>query len=177
MARAKTRRLFFALWPDEGVRRYLQQLQKTLDLTAGGRLLHKADLHITLQYLGQVREEQLDCVSAAASRVAVCPFRLEIAGVSHWRRSRVVWAGLAGIPDELRELVHQLGEQLTPCGFPPEDRRYKPHVTLARKVKAAGNVEPTGGASWQVQDFVLVESHTDGRVPSYVPVARFRLGK
>lgn len=151
----------------------MHQLQKTLDLPAGSRLLHKADSHITLQYLGQVSEDQLGCVKAAASRVGVSPFRMEIDSVRHWRRSRVLWAGLADVPVELRDLVRQLGEQLTPCGFPPEQRRYNPHVTLARKVKGAADVELTERVSWLAEEFVLVESHTDGRVPRYVPIARF----
>ncbi len=154
------------------MRNQLHQLQQTLDLSAG-RLVHKADLHITLQYLGQASEEQLDCVKAAALRVDVAAFRLEIDSIHHWRRPRVLWAGLAEMPDELYSLVRQLGEQLTLCGFPPEDRSYRPHVTLARKIKAATSFQLTDSVPWRVNEFVLVASHTDGRVPRYEPIARF----
>lgn len=172
MARVKTKRLFFALWPDERVRDKLHQLQQTLDLT-DSRLVHKDDLHITLQYLGQASEEQLDCVKAAALRVDAASISLEIDSIHHWRKPRVLWAGLADMPDELRSLVHQLGEQLTFCGFPPEARSYQPHVTLARKVRAADSSQLPDTISWEVNEFVLVLSHTDGRVPRYEPIARF----
>ena len=156
------------------MRNQLHQLQQTLDLSAG-RLVHKADLHITLQYLGQASEEQLDCVKAAASRVDATAFRLEIDSIHHWRRPRVLWAGLAEMPDELYSLVRQLGEQLTFCGFPSEDRSYRPHVTLARKVGAAASFQLTDNIPWRVNEFVLVVSHTDGRVPRYQPIARFTI--
>ena len=175
MLKSRTKRLFFALWPDEAVRLHLQRLQKSLEMTTGGKMLDKRDLHITLQYLGQVRKDQMGCVEAAAARVEGVPFRLEIDSVHYWRRPRVLWAGLADIPVELYELARRLGEQLTPCGFPPEERSYTPHVTLARKVKSAAEVQLSGTVPWLAKEFVLVESHTDGRVPRYVPVARFPL--
>ena len=172
MARSNSKRLFFALWPDDRVRDHLWRLQKRLQLSAG-RLVHKQDLHITLQYLGQANEDQLDCVKAAASRVGVDSFSLEIGSIHHWRRSRVLWAGLADVPDELHFLVRSLGEQLTDCGFPPEERSYRPHVTLARKVRDAIDVQLEETIPWIAGEFVLVVSHTDGRVPGYEPVARF----
>jgi 2'-5' RNA ligase len=176
LAKSTTKRLFFALWPDEQVRKQFHQLQKTLDLSAG-RLVHKADLHITLQYLGQANKDQLDCAKAAASRVDGASFRLEIDSIHHWHRPRVLWAGLADMPGELHYLVRQLGEQLTTCGFPPEERRYHPHVTLARKVRNASSFQLTDVIPWVAEDFVLVASHTDGRVPRYEPVARFPFGQ
>lgn len=135
--------------------------------------MHKADLHITLQYLGQANEDQLDCVKAAASRVDTASFSLEIDSIHYWRRPRVLWAGLAGVPDELHRLVRQLREQLTSCGFPPEERSYRPHITLARKVRTANNIQLPDTFSWIPGEFVLVVSHTDGRVPRYEPIARF----
>ena len=172
MARSNTKRLFFALWPDEQFRDQLHRIQTTLDLSAG-RLVHKADLHITLQYLGQVDEDQLECVKDAASRVEAAGFRLEIDSIHHWRRPRVLWAGLADLPNELSRLVRQLGEELAGCGFPPEERSYHPHITLARKVRKAGSLRLENTISWIAGEFVLVVSHSDGRVPRYEPIARF----
>ena len=172
MARSNTKRLFFALWPDDPVRDQLHRIQRTLDLSAG-RPVHKADLHITLQYLGQTDQDQLECVKAAASRVDGAGFRLEIDSIHHWRRPRVLWAGLAELPGELRRLVRELGEELAGCGFPPEERSYHPHITLARKVRKAGSFRLEKTVSWVAGEFVLVESHCDGRVPRYEPIARF----
>lgn len=174
MIRSNKKRLFFALWPDDQVRFELHRLQSTLELS-DGRLVHEADLHITLQYLGQVTGDQLACIKTAASRVEVTPFRLGIDSVHHWRRPRVLWAGLAFTPHELQCLVQQLGEQLAACGFTPENRLYCPHVTLARKVKAALGAQLTDAVSWEANEFVLVESYTDGRIPRYEPVARYPL--
>lgn len=172
MARSNTKRLFFALWPDDQVRAELHRLQRILELT-DGRLVHESDLHITLQYLGQVSADRLGCVKAAASRLEVTPFRLAMDSVHHWRRPKVLWVGTDRVPGELQALVQQLGEQLATCGFTPENRSYCPHVTLVRKVRQAHSAQLADSILWQARGFVLVESHTDGRMPRYEVIARF----
>ena len=169
-----TKRLFFALCPDDAVREQLVGLRAKLDLT-GGRPVHRADLHITLQYLGQMTAAQQACVESAASRVASSAFSLTIAQVRYWRRSRLLWAGLDNNPDALKALVRRLGEQLQLCGIEPDQRAYQPHVTLARNILTQVNAQSTDRISWDVREFVLLESHTDGRMPRYAPVARFSL--
>ncbi len=173
MAKPITQRLFFALLPDDQVRVQIYQLQTALALSEG-RLVHKTDLHITLQYLGQVADDQIDCVKLAASRVETGSFVLEIDNL-HNRRRKLLWAGVTIIPDELGLLVHRLGEQLAVCGFAPEERAYLPHITLARRNRKAISSQLSDTICWEANDFVLMVSHTDGRIPRYEAVARFPL--
>lgn len=170
-----TKRLFFALWPDEAVRGQLHALGKTQNLAAG-RPVHRADLHITLQYLGQTGPDQRHCAEIAASRAVGDAFSLSISQVHYWKRSRVLWAGLENTPDALQRLVIELAQQLQLCGIEPEHRVYQPHITLARNIPAIVGSQAVDRISWNIREFVLLESHTDGRIPRYEIVARFSLG-
>ena len=47
-------RLFFALWPDEGVRAELARWTRALHAACGGRTTRADKLHLTLAFLGEV---------------------------------------------------------------------------------------------------------------------------
>lgn len=94
--------------------------------------------HLTLVFLGDgVQPAQVEEVKSVLDRVAtaVPPFSLQLAQLDAFpkrRRPRVLWLGLDGEVDSLQRLKTQLDQQLTPLGWPPEARRYTPHLTLGR---------------------------------------------
>lgn len=149
-------RHFFALWPDEGVREKLAQVARRA--AARGRLHHPEDHHITLVFLGQVADGQLRCIEQTADAICGHPFTLHIDRIGYWHRPRILWAGPSQTPEPLSQLVFDLQNGLKACGFEPERRRYKPHVTLYRKVAGAkaGVIEPA--IEWPVGGFVLAVS-------------------
>ncbi|WJH34942.1 hypothetical protein N6H14_01970 [Paenibacillus sp. CC-CFT747] len=65
---------------------------------------------------------------------------------------------------------------MTPFGYPPEDRPFKPHITLARKAEGPVRLEevPLAAAEWTVTRFVLYQTHM-GRSPMYEEIGEFRL--
>ena len=67
----KKHRLFFALEPDEKVRREIHAVQKKLD--CNGRKVPENQFHITLAFLGMQPAEMIPEVSAIASRVPFSP--------------------------------------------------------------------------------------------------------
>ncbi len=168
------RRLFFALWPDEAVRSELAALQTRLP-QAEGRWVHPDDLHLTLQFLGNVPPGRRSCVVEAARSIRGAPFELEIDRLDYWPRSRVAWAGPAGVPPPLKRLVRELGRKLEACGFKPERRPYRPHVTLLRKATPSAAVVLPQPIRWPVDHFVLVESRPGGDPPHYRPLEGWAL--
>lgn len=152
-------RLFFALWPDARIRAAL------VDARDGGiqgaRPTHPDDLHLTLVFVGDVPPETLPCIEAAGDDVALSAFHLALHRVETWPRQRLLVAASAEPPPPLFNLVSQLQQNLLPCGIAPEPRRYRPHVTLARK--AARNDPATVAIQWPIQDFVLARSGVPGR--------------
>ena len=170
----RNRRLFFALWPDERVRRELAALQ-TLLPQGEGRWVHGADLHMTLRFLGAVEPDRQGCVSQAADQVKGQPFELEITRLDYWARPRIAWAGPDETPAGLTGLVAGLAAGLESCGFPRESRPYRPHVTLVRKAPPSGIIRLEHPLRWPVDSFALVESRPGGEPPWYQVVETWPL--
>lgn len=93
--------------------------------------------HFTLKFLGETPEEHLPRLQQAAERAAQdsAPFELTLAGIGAFPRQRspqVLWAGAKeGVP-LLTRLAECLDRYLSEQEFPPERRRFHPHITLAR---------------------------------------------
>jgi 2'-5' RNA ligase len=166
-----SRRLFFALWPDDEVRHALFRWQ-TANLPADVRWQHRADLHITLHFLGQTPVARIQALRQLASDVSTEGFTLVLDQIGHWPGPRVLWAGPHKVPGALSALHGRLGERLQANGFAIEERAYRPHVTLARKMSRAGDYRPLPPITWGVRELVLVESRP-GDAPMYHPIGRW----
>ena len=104
------------------------------------------NLHITLNFLGDVPETELNNVCQAASRAVedVAAFDIQIEGLGAFpevARPRVIWLGITEGQSELQQLQRKLEQALEPLGFPPERRLYRPHLTLGR-IKRSGKSNP-----------------------------------
>lgn len=150
-------RLFFALWPDHKVRDRLARLSRQYK-PQGGRMHHSDDLHITLVFLGQVDDAQMPCIQQVADAVDVSAFSLQLDNIGYWPRPRILWCGPSEQPEALQNLVKALQNGLLDCGFTPEKRRYKPHITLHRKVRHAEALMLENTLNWQASEFVLATS-------------------
>ncbi len=167
-----SRRLFFALWPDDGVRRALAAWQRA-HLPSDCRPAHPADLHLTLHFLGQVEEARLRALLALGRGLPLPAFSLNLERIGYWARSRVLWAGPARTPLPLARLHAQLGRGLQALGFELDARPFRPHVTLARKVRRPPAETALPPLPWAVREWALVESRP-GHRPLYHPLARWR---
>lgn len=151
-------RLFFALWPDEPTRAALLPVQRAMRAETGGRALHPEDLHITLAFLGPVSEARLPCVLAAGDQVRGAPHTLTLARRGSWPGPRVGWVAPIDTPAALTELVSALWRGLVICGFTPEARAYRPHITVLRKAGRVPDADLAEPIPWRVDGFVLAES-------------------
>lgn len=98
-------------------------------------------MHLTLNFLGDVAAEQLAAVEYVLLRSARrCPplnLALGSLGVFPNRaRPRVLWLGVTA-PAALVALQEELATHLAGLGFPPDGRPYSPHLTLARVARTA----------------------------------------
>ncbi|MBV2095384.1 MAG: RNA 2',3'-cyclic phosphodiesterase [Candidatus Thiodiazotropha sp.] len=169
------RRFFFALWPDRQVREALSALAHGAEL-AEGRRHHADDLHMTLVFLGQIAPSQRRCIEDVADRIRSAPFDLTIDHTGYWPRPRILWASPEETPKALGQLVADLNNGLRGCGFEPERRSYKPHVTLYRKAHKAITTQLASPITWRVNEFVLAASATaDSHRSRYQVLNRWRL--
>jgi len=174
LTEGRTQRLFFALWPDEAVRAELRAAQEAMP-RRGGRPVHVEDVHITLAFLGQVDPERRACMEAAAGGVEGVRFELLIDRQGYWSRPRVAWCAPSDVPDALGELVRGLSRVLVPCGYQPERRSYRPHVTLFRDSRAVPEGPLACPVHWPCREFVLAASASVADGPRYQILARWPL--
>jgi 2'-5' RNA ligase len=135
MASPDVKRCFVALAPDDAVRTALADAAAAPRIK-GLRLTPAANLHLTLKFLGNVHDDDVpDVIEALHLGVdGVEPFDMVITGVlylPHQRRPRVLAAGLEPDPALMR-LQKQTEHALAAVGYPPEQRAFRPHITLGR---------------------------------------------
>lgn len=118
------------------------------------------NLHMTLVFLGGVPVETQACIEQVADSVCIPAFTLSFDRLGYWPRKRMLWAmpDPMALPGALSALVEGLQRGLACCDVKLEERAYRPHVTLRRKL-ARG---PKGGrieaVEWTLNEFVLMES-------------------
>jgi 2'-5' RNA ligase len=155
-----TRRLFFALWPDDESRAAIASLAREQVHTQARRVAAD-NLHITLAFPGNVTVCVQTCLEEAAGRITGAPFELSIDRLGYWSGPRIIWAAPAQTPPELWSLAATLREVLGGCGLEPEKRPYQAHITLARKASRAITVTRIEPIAWSIRQFCLVESVTE----------------
>ena len=143
--------------------------------------------HITLAFLGEVSEDRLDRLVPRLERAARrhLEFGLSLAGGGAFpsqSRANVLWCGLSGDRKALGELAMSVSAGARRAGAPPPDaRRYRPHVTLARCRMPAdvrsivGDLSGHQGPVWPVEEIYLIRSTLGGQQPRYEAVGTWKL--
>lgn len=148
------KRLFFALWPSEEVRKACADLLRG---RLGGKRVRAANLHVTLVFLGSLDKTQQAAVSEAAGRIAMQPFALSFDRLSFWKKPGVLCLEATQAVPALSNLVAQLNAAAGLAEITVDERPYRPHVTLLRKAGQALNLE-FQPVEWPADGFCLVES-------------------
>lgn len=157
MREKKDIRLFFALWPDGALRASLDGAADGICFEDAARRVPRANLHMTLHFIGNVFFEEMSCLQRQARRVQADSFSFAIDSQGAFRKPRVAWLGCREVPAALGELQALLGRQLRLCGYRPESRNYHPHVTVARKVESLACAARFDPIAWEVREFALIE--------------------
>ena len=174
-------RLFVALRPPGEMRSALLALMGGVP---GARWQDDDQLHLTLSFIGEVDRHQADDIAAALDAIDRPRPTIALQGAGAFDHKGLVhslWAGIA--PDDaLQQLHDRINRALLSAGATPEQRAFKPHVTLARLGRQAGPVEPflarvagLSSAPVTLDAFFLFESRLGHNGASYEAVARYAL--
>lgn len=129
---------------DRGLLDALEEAQRRLERTGADlKCVERENIHVTMRFLGDVREGLTVELKRLVSSLAFRPFRVELRGLGVFpslRRPRVVWAGISDGVEELTDIFQSLEPELVGMGFRPEGRGFSPHITLAR-VRSGRNRE------------------------------------
>lgn len=169
------KRLFFALWPSDRQRDILRNALRPVLTTVEGVPVDRRNWHVTLVFIGGFPEEQLPFLQAAAGELRPEPVRLRFDRLTHWPRAKVACLSPLTTPPALESLVAELESLLEPFDRRPEERIYRPHITVARRVRAFGTLQLTRPIDLEWSGFTLVESQTLPTGAVYRPLAHFGL--
>jgi len=100
----------------------------------GARWVPPENLHLTLRFIGEQDEREAAIVDEALTQISKPPFDLSVNGVgvfAHRRGPEAVWLGVAATPP-LNDLQGAVERASVRAGLAPEERRFRPHITLAR---------------------------------------------
>jgi len=132
-------RSFIAINLPEEVKAVLAQLQAQLKSGKQPSIkwVDPFSIHLTLKFLGNITTDRIDEITKAIKKAAqgIPPFHLhlrDLGAFPNLRRVQVVWVGINGEINKLKQLQQRIESNLAPIGFTPESRAFTPHLTLAR---------------------------------------------
>jgi 2'-5' RNA ligase len=131
-------RAFVAIHPTKTIIERLEDLRAKLEEDLPESAVRWSDqLHLTTQFLGNIDDARVGEFGAAVRKACsgFKPFTLCCTGIGCFpsaHQPRVIWAGLTGEVEPLQKLKATLDKALEPLGYAPENRAFKPHLTIAR---------------------------------------------
>ena len=131
-------RVFLAVELSFHVQEQLAHLQQQLrNILPPINWVRPESIHLTLKFLGYVEpstvSQLLSVLEPVGKKQEV--FSIDVHGLGvfpHVKHPRILWVGLAGNTQALQELVLEIEAALESLSFPPEEKSYHPHLTLAR---------------------------------------------
>jgi 2'-5' RNA ligase len=182
-------RAFYAVELSAPARAAAAALARVLRRQPGGdavRWVREESLHVTLRFLGNVDVERLPgLVERVREQTAqIAPFRLRLGPVRAFpspRRPRVIALDVEpAAPVEALAAAVERG--VVAADFPPEERAFRPHLTLGRVKGRAGRLldvtapDTAPDDAWDVTETVLFRSDLGRSGAKYTPLERAPLG-
>lgn len=134
-------RLFIALDIDHSIReRILRFMEGVRNFAPDGRWMKEESLHVTLKFIGEQPEEKVEAIQQSLSTLSGSAGEIQFRGYGFFptpKSARVFWIGMESGP-ELAALAAAIDEKTAAHGIPREERKFSPHLTLARASGASG---------------------------------------
>lgn len=174
-------RLFVALALPDLIAENLLLLQGGVP---GARWSQREQLHLTLRFIGEVDGRDATAIDDALATIHAPRFTLELKGVGEFggKNPRALWAG---IDDDaaVKHLQRKIESALQRIGHPAEERKFAPHITLARLRGAARDRVITfltshalyASPPFEVNTFILYSSTMTPNGSIYLPERSYAL--
>jgi 2'-5' RNA ligase len=185
-------RIFIALdIPAEIRSRIMEFMERARPYAPDGRWARPEGLHVTLKFVGEVKEDQLQRIKSALIDVKIAPFSVTFSGAGFFpaaKSPRVFWIGVSG-GEPLARLAANVDNATQNAGVPKEERTYSPHLTLARAASVHGSqhqLKPLASfvetvpaphfGTMTAEEFWLYQSQPQRGGSKYTKLQRFVLG-
>lgn len=170
------------------------EIREALRPQGGDRALNWVNVqkvHLTLRFLGETEDRQRQQIGLILQEIAQDqpPFDLHLTGIGvfpNWPRMRVLWVGVGGEVERLKQLQAKVESAAREGGFAAEENSFSPHITLARVDRNAANQQvrtmgeflrswaQTRGnrtwGSWRVDELIHMQSELRPSGAIYTPL-------
>ncbi len=153
---ARTRRLFFACWPNDQIRQAVIQRRQLID-GLSRRRVPAHNFHLTLLFLGNQPASRLEEIQSVAGEISTASFSFQLDRFGWFPGARVAWLG-GEAPAAVCELVSALTTAMDGIGLQFDARTFHPHITLFRQVGQRPDFPQPAPLEWSVSEFALIES-------------------
>ncbi|MFH1978734.1 MAG: RNA 2',3'-cyclic phosphodiesterase [Candidatus Aenigmatarchaeota archaeon] len=182
-------RLFIAIDLPVEIKDRIKELVESLEETGADLNISNVDnIHITLKFLGEVREGDVTSVVKIISDITSSydSFKTHIKGMGYFgnpKFMKVIWLGLAEGTDETINIITELNKGLE--HIRQDDHKPSPHITLARVSSNIGRedllseiekMKDVEVGEFSVNKIKLVKSVLRAGGPIYSDVETFTLG-
>lgn len=165
-----TKRLFFALWPDDRQRDQLRNVISPVAKLVEGSAVYRGSWHVTLAFIGDFPERKIPHLAKAVEVIPFEPFRLRFDRAEYWPRPKVAVLAAQTVPAALEMLVASLNMLLTDAGVLPEPYNFRPHITIVQRAKPFETQRLAQPAIVEWSGFELIESQPGQGGPTYHPL-------
>jgi RNA 2',3'-cyclic 3'-phosphodiesterase len=155
----KTLRTFLAVEITPAIRARAGELIAALAGTSADvKWVEPHNLHLTLKFLGDVKQEEIVpvCQAMADGAAEVDPFQLDVRGAGAFpnaARPRTVWLGASDGREPMVVLHDHVEAALAKLGYREEHRRFQTHLTIGRVRGAGPGIAELGKLLQQHADF------------------------
>ena len=100
----------------------------------GARWIDRESFHITLRFIGDIEDGLAHEIADALDGVVARPFRIRLKGVGTFggNKPHALYVGVAAEGEDLKRLQANHERICQMLGLPAEQRKFTPHVTIAR---------------------------------------------
>lgn len=189
----KKTRSFLAILLPADAKKIIHQVSSGLrQLPVDVKWVEEENYHLTLKFFGSLTTDEIQRVHDTLNRLTpqMEQFTLSYGGggvFPNLKQPRVIWVGLTGEVEKLSRLHAKIEEKLFTAGFPKEEKKFRPHLTIGR-FRSDSNLDlfikflkenplPQHLGNISVQEFHLMKSTLAREGPHYASLAVYPLHK
>ena len=124
-------RAFIAADIPDSIRDRLTEAALSFSLP-GIRVVDKSNLHLTLAFLGELENNEIDTVKSVIDRMRFGVFDIDIKGIDYFGNPGVIYSAVTAGAVRIMELASSLRAGLSASGIYFDKKEFVPHVTIAR---------------------------------------------
>ncbi|HSM01539.1 MAG TPA: RNA 2',3'-cyclic phosphodiesterase [Acidimicrobiia bacterium] len=179
-------RVFAAVPLDDETRHRLAHLVSDHVVEMPGRAVPPEKWHLTLRFLGELEEAEVDLIRHAlddADLGEAFPMAWgRLGAFPRSSRASVLWIGVARGEEPLSDVAAAVDDALESAGFDPEDRPFRPHLTIARMrppedVRPVVRGDPFPDVAMRIDRVTLYQSRLGAGGARYEVLDEFELSR